>query len=46
MLKKYSIKLGYELYVCEALVLIKEIVSSSRIRHFISEGDIIKLMNY
>jgi len=39
MLQKYSVNLGYKLYVCEAISNDHEIVSSSRIRHIIAEGD-------
>lgn len=42
MLQHYSSILGYELYVCEAVSTNNEIVSSSRIRHLISEGNISK----
>ncbi|MBK5242818.1 bifunctional riboflavin kinase/FAD synthetase [Clostridium sp.] len=42
MLKTYSNILGYELYVCEAISINNEIVSSSKIRHLITEGDITK----
>ena len=42
MLQKYSTKLGYKLYVCEAINIDNEVVSSSKIRHLIAEGNIIK----
>ncbi|MBZ9687896.1 bifunctional riboflavin kinase/FAD synthetase [Clostridium estertheticum] len=42
MLQKYSSILGYKLYVCEAISVNNEVVSSSSIRHLIAEGDIIK----
>jgi len=42
MLQKYSNILGYELYVCEAIRTNNEIVSSSKIRHLIAEGNITK----
>ncbi len=42
MLKKYSTILGYKLYVCEAISTNDEVVSSSKIRHLIAEGNIIK----
>ena len=42
MLKKYSIILGYKLYVCEAVTTNHEIVSSSKIRHLIAQGNITK----
>ena len=42
MLRKYSSILGYELYVCEAISTNHEIVSSSKIRHLIAEGNIAK----
>ena len=42
MLKTYSNILGYKLYVCEAISTNNEIVSSSKIRHLIAEGNIIK----
>ena len=40
LLKKLSIKLGFELYVMDAVKLYGETISSSKIRHFISEGEI------
>ncbi|MBU3189262.1 bifunctional riboflavin kinase/FAD synthetase [Clostridium bowmanii] len=43
MLKKHSIKLGYKLYICEAISKDNEVVSSSSIRHLIAEGDITKV---
>jgi len=42
MLKKYSTILGYKLYICEAISINDEIVSSSKIRHLIAEGNITK----
>lgn len=42
MLEAYSTILGYKLYVCEAVSTNSEIVSSSKIRHLISEGNITK----
>ncbi|MBU3092252.1 bifunctional riboflavin kinase/FAD synthetase [Clostridium sp. CF011] len=42
MLKTYSTILGYKLYVCEAVSINHEIVSSSKIRHLIAEGNITK----
>ena len=42
MLKTYSTILGYKLYVCEAVSVNQEIVSSSKIRHLIAEGNITK----
>ncbi|WP_291632610.1 bifunctional riboflavin kinase/FAD synthetase [Clostridium sp.] len=42
MLQKYSSILGYKLYVCEAITTNHEIVSSSKIRHLIAEGNITK----
>ncbi|MBW9144069.1 bifunctional riboflavin kinase/FAD synthetase [Clostridium sp. CM028] len=42
MLKTYSSILGYKLYVCEAVSINHEIVSSSKIRHLIAEGNITK----
>jgi riboflavin kinase/FMN adenylyltransferase len=42
MLKTYSTILGYRLYVAEAISVNQEIVSSSKIRHLITEGDITK----
>ena len=42
MLQKYSNILGYKLYVCEAISTNHEIVSSSKIRHLIAEGNITK----
>ncbi|MCB2292094.1 bifunctional riboflavin kinase/FAD synthetase [Clostridium algoriphilum] len=42
MLQKYSSILGYKLYVCEAISTNEEVVSSSKIRHLIAEGNIIK----
>ena len=42
MLEAYSNILGYKLYVCEAVSTNCEIVSSSKIRHLISEGNITK----
>ncbi|MBU3159235.1 bifunctional riboflavin kinase/FAD synthetase [Clostridium frigoris] len=42
MLKEYSTILGYKLYVCDAVSVNDEIVSSSRIRHLIAEGNIVK----
>jgi len=42
MLKAYSTILGYKLYVCDAISVNDEIVSSSKIRHLIAEGNIIK----
>jgi len=42
MLQKYSNILGYELYVCEAVRINDEVVSSSKIRHLIAEGNITK----
>lgn len=40
LLTKLSIKLGFKLYVMEAVKLFGETISSSKIRHFISEGEI------
>ena len=40
LLKKLSNKLGFELYVMDAVKLYGETISSSKIRHFISEGEI------
>ncbi|MGH4052786.1 MAG: bifunctional riboflavin kinase/FAD synthetase [Clostridium sp.] len=42
MIKSYSGILGYKLYVCEAITINNEVVSSSIIRHLIDEGSIIK----
>ena len=42
MLKTYSTILGYKLYVCDAISINHEIVSSSKIRHLIAEGNITK----
>jgi len=42
MIKSYSSILGYKLYVCEAITINNEVVSSSIIRHLIDEGNIIK----
>jgi riboflavin kinase/FMN adenylyltransferase len=42
MLRAYSTILGYKLYVCEAISVNEEIVSSSKIRHLIAEGNVIK----
>lgn len=42
MLQKYSRILGYKLYVCEAISINNEIVSSSKIRHLIDDGNITK----
>jgi len=42
MLQKYSTILGYKLYVCEAISTNEEVISSSKIRHLIDEGNIIK----
>jgi riboflavin kinase/FMN adenylyltransferase len=42
MLEAYSNILGYKLYVCEAVSTNSEIVSSSKIRHLISEGNVTK----
>lgn len=42
MIKSYSNILGYKLYVCEAITINNEVVSSSKIRHLIDEGNIIK----
>ena len=42
MLEAYSNVLGYKLYVCEAVSTNSEIVSSSKIRHLISEGNVTK----
>ena len=42
MLQKYSTILGYKLCVCEAISTNHEIVSSSKIRHLIAEGNISK----
>lgn len=42
MLQRYSIVLGYKLYVCEAVSKNHELVSSSKIRHLIAEGDVVK----
>jgi len=42
MIKTYSKTLGYKLYVCEAITTNDEVVSSSKIRHLIAEGNIIK----
>jgi len=42
MLQKYSTILGYKLYVCEAISTNQEVISSSKIRHLIDEGNIIK----
>ncbi|HEY8804438.1 MAG TPA: bifunctional riboflavin kinase/FAD synthetase [Clostridium sp.] len=42
MLQNYSSILGYKLYVCEAISTNEEVVSSSKIRHLIAEGNIIK----
>lgn len=43
MLQKYSEIFGYKLYICEAIINNNEVVSSSRIRHLIAEGNIIKV---
>ncbi|MBU3110792.1 bifunctional riboflavin kinase/FAD synthetase [Clostridium lacusfryxellense] len=42
MIKTYSELLGYKLYVCDAITINDEVVSSSKIRHLIAEGNIIK----
>jgi riboflavin kinase/FMN adenylyltransferase len=42
MLETYSSILGYRIYVAEAISVNHEIVSSSKIRHLITEGDIAK----
>lgn len=42
MLQEYSTILGYNLYICEAVSSNDEIVSSSKIRHLISQGSINK----
>jgi riboflavin kinase/FMN adenylyltransferase len=42
MLQRYSSILGYKLYVCEAVSKNHEVVSSSKIRHLIAEGDVVK----
>ena len=42
MLERYSRVLGYKLYVCEAVSKNHELVSSSKIRHLIAEGDVVK----
>ena len=42
MLQRYSSILGYKLYVCEAVSTNHEIVSSSKIRHLIAEGNVAK----
>jgi riboflavin kinase/FMN adenylyltransferase len=42
MLKAYSHIQGYKLYVCDAISTNHEIVSSSKIRHLIAEGNITK----
>ena len=42
MLQRYSGVLGYKLYVCEAVSKNHELVSSSKIRHLIAEGDVVK----
>ena len=42
MIKTYSKTLGYKLYVCDAITTNDEVVSSSKIRHLIAEGNIIK----
>jgi riboflavin kinase/FMN adenylyltransferase len=42
MLQRYSRELGYKLYVCEAVSKNHELVSSSKIRHLIAEGDVVK----
>ncbi len=42
MLEKYSEELGYKLYICDAVSNNNEIVSSSSIRHLITEGNIIR----
>ena len=42
MLQRYSRVLGYKLYVCEAVSKNHELVSSSKIRHLIAEGDVVK----
>ena len=40
LLKKLSVKLGFELYIMDAVKLFGETISSSKIRHFISEGEV------
>lgn len=40
LLKKLSIKFDFELYIIDAVKLYGETISSSKIRHFISEGDV------
>ena len=42
MLQRYSSLLGYKLYVCEAVSTNHEIVSSSKIRHLIAQGNVTK----
>ncbi|MCB2288349.1 bifunctional riboflavin kinase/FAD synthetase [Clostridium sp. CS001] len=42
MLQRYSSILGYKLYICEAVSKNHEVVSSSKIRHLIAEGDVVK----
>jgi riboflavin kinase/FMN adenylyltransferase len=42
MIKTYSKLLGYKLYVCDAITINDEVVSSSKIRHLIAEGNITK----
>lgn len=42
MLQRYSSILGYKLYVCEAVSTNHEIVSSSKIRHLIAQGNVAK----
>ncbi|MBC8060970.1 MAG: bifunctional riboflavin kinase/FAD synthetase [Clostridiaceae bacterium] len=40
LLKKLSVKFGFKLYIMDAVKLYGEIISSSKIRHFISEGEV------
>ena len=40
LLKKLSVKLGFELYIMDAVKLYGETISSSKIRHFITEGEV------
>jgi len=42
MLKACSTELGYKVYVCEAIGMNEEIISSSKIRHLIADGNIAK----
>lgn len=40
LLKKLSVKYNFELHVMEAVKLDDEVISSSKIRHFITEGEV------